>query len=161
MSPENNLILSALPESERLAIEPHLARHDLRHRTVLYDVRDEVTHIYFAHDAVVSLTVPLSTGEVIETAMVGRDGVIGATAALNGRVSLNRAIVQVGGTCLSCPVETFKAILKENEQARSLIGGHEQALFAQAQQSAACNATHAMESRLALAFARLRPSWQH
>ena len=32
---------------------------------------------------------------------------------------------------------------------RSLIGAHEQALFAQAQQSAACNATHVVESRFA------------
>jgi CRP-like cAMP-binding protein len=74
--------------------------------------------------------------------------VIGAAAALNGRASLNRAMVQVGGTSLVCAVDPLKALLQEHSSLRSLLGAHEQALFAQAQQSAACNATHVIESRL-------------
>ena len=81
--------------------------------------------------------------------MTGRDGVVGAGAALNGRVSLNRAIVQIGGQSLSCGLEEFKTIVKEHPPVLSLIGSHEQALFAQAQQSAACNAMHLLENRLA------------
>jgi CRP-like cAMP-binding protein len=45
-------------------------------------------------------------------------------------------------------LEPLKAILEGHPYIRSLIGGHEQALFAQAQQSAACNAAHVIESRL-------------
>ncbi len=149
MSAETNLILRALTETEKRAIEPHLTRVNLCQHQTLFGVRDEVTDVYFALDAVVSLTVPLSTGEIIQTAMVGRDGIIGTAAALNGKVALNRAVVQVGGTCLACPVEPLKEILKEHEHFRSLVGGHEQALFAQAQQTAACNATHTIESRFA------------
>ena len=81
--------------------------------------------------------------------MTGRDGVVGAAAALNGRVSFNRAIVQISGQSLVCDLEDFKIVAKENPQMLSLIASHEQALFAQAQQSAACNATHNLESRLA------------
>jgi GAF domain-containing protein len=92
---------------------------------------------------------PLAEGDVVETAMTGRDGVVGAAAALNGRMSLNRAIVQIGGQSLACDLEDFKALAKEHPRVLSLIGSHEQALFAQAQQSAACNATHHLESRLA------------
>jgi CRP-like cAMP-binding protein len=73
---------------------------------------------------------------------------VGAAAALNGRVSLNRAIVQIAGTCLCCAVAPLKAILQDHSSIRSLLGAHEQALLAQAQQSAACNATHVIESRL-------------
>ena len=81
--------------------------------------------------------------------MTGRDGVVGAAAALNGRVSFNRAIVQISGQSLVCDLEDFKIVAKEHPQMLSLIASHEQALFAQAQQSAACNATHNLESRLA------------
>src|SRR4029078_6630613 len=81
--------------------------------------------------------------------MVGRDGVIGSGAALNGRVSLNQAIVQIGGRAQRCPVEPLKEFLQKHTHARSLMGAHEQALLAQAQQAAACNATHVIESRLA------------
>jgi CRP-like cAMP-binding protein len=146
---KTNLLLEAWPNPERQALAAHLTRAPLNSHDVTFDVREAIDQVYFPVDAVVSLVVPLSTGEIVETAMVGRDGLIGAASALNGRVSLNRAVVQIGGDCLRCPVETFRAIVKDNSQIQSLIGAHEQALFAQAQQSAACNATHVIESRLA------------
>jgi CRP-like cAMP-binding protein len=144
-----NLLLTALPEVERKALDPHMQSVELKQHVVLFDISDEISDVYFAIDAAVSLVIPLSTGEVVETAMVGRDGVIGVSAALNGRVSLNRAIVQIGGHALRCPVDPLKEFLQRQSFARSLIGAHEQALLAQAQQSAACNATHVIESRLA------------
>jgi len=76
-------------------------------------------------------------------------GVIGAAAALSGRRSLSRAIVQIRGDCLVSEIEPLRKLLDECPNMRSLIGAHEQALFAQAQQSAACNATHVIESRFA------------
>jgi CRP-like cAMP-binding protein len=145
---KTNLLLQALPDAERAALAPHLTPTELKQHQLLFDIRDTIGTIYFAANAVVSLVIPLSTGEVVETAMVGRDGIIGAAAALNGRVSLNQAIVQVGGHALGCQVEALKAILKEHPYVQALIGAHEQALFAQAQQSAACNVAHVIESRL-------------
>jgi hypothetical protein len=38
-----------------------------------------------------------------------------------------------------CSLDLFKNLIKEQPQVLSLIGAHEQALFAQAQQSATCN----------------------
>ena len=126
-----------------------LGHRELKQHDVVFDVHDAVGEIYFPTNAVISLVVPLSTGEIVETAMVGRDGVIAGAAALNGRVSLNRGVVQIGGDCLFCTVDALKALLKDHPAVRTLLGAHEQALFAQAQQSAACNATHVIESRLA------------
>ena len=143
-----NHLLNILPDAEREALAPHLKAVAIKQHDLLYDVRQEVNEVYFATDAVVSLVVPLSTGEVVESAMVGRDGIVGAGAALNGRVSLNRAIVQIGGGFLVCPLEPLKEALEAHPNIRALFGAHEQALFAQAQQSAACNATHVIESRL-------------
>jgi CRP-like cAMP-binding protein len=148
LQPKTNLLLQALPDAERRALAPLLTQTELKQHKLLFDIRDEITDIYFATDAVVSLVIPLSSGEVIETAMVGRDGIIGAAAALNGRVSLNQGIVQIGGFALRCAIDPLKEILKAHPYIRSMIGGHEQALFAQAQQSAACNVAHVIESRL-------------
>jgi len=148
LSRNSNHLLNALPDAEREALAPHLKPVAYKRHDILYDVRQEVNEVYFATDAVVSLVVPLSTGEVVESAMVGRDGIVGAGAALNGRVSLNRAIVQIGGEFLVCPVEPLKEALEHHPNLRSLLSAHEQALFAQAQQSAACNAMHVIESRL-------------
>ena len=104
----SNHLLNALPDGEREALAPHLKPVAYKRHDILYDVRQEVNEVYFATDAVVSLVVPLSTGEVVESAMVGRDGIVGAGAALNGRVSLNRAIVQIGGRISGLPGRTAK-----------------------------------------------------
>lgn len=149
MPHNNNLLLEALPQQERQALKALLKQTELKQHQVVFDVHDAVHEIYFPTNAVVSLVIPLSTGEIIETAMVGRDGVIAAAGALDGRVSLNRGVVQIGGDTLVCTVDALKALLEDHPAIRSLLGGHEQALFAQAQQSAACNATHVIESRLA------------
>jgi hypothetical protein len=42
--------------------------------------------------------VTLSSDQVVEAAMVGRDGVIGASAALDGKVALSRAVSRQNAT---------------------------------------------------------------
>jgi CRP-like cAMP-binding protein len=148
VSAKSNFLLDGLPAADLQLLTPHLRREELKHQQTLYDIGDPISTVYFPIDMVVSLVIPLSTGEIIETAMVGRDGVVGASAALNGKSSLNRAIVQLGGASLACAVEPFRELMNEHASLRSPISAHEQALFAQAQQSAACNAAHVIESRL-------------
>jgi CRP-like cAMP-binding protein len=58
-------------------------------------------------------------------------------------------VVQIGGQSLACEIETFKSVMAKHPSLHRLVGAHQQAKFAQAQQSAACNATHDLESRLA------------
>jgi CRP-like cAMP-binding protein len=93
---------------------------------------------------------------MIEAAMVGRDGVVGAAAALNGRISLSRAVVQVGGTGFACDVELLKSVAMESPALHSLLIRHEQTVYGQAQQSAACNISHTVDARLARWLLRAR-----
>jgi CRP-like cAMP-binding protein len=144
-----NLLLASLQNEDHRTLLPHLSQIELKQHMVLFDVRDIVDSVYFPIDAIISLVVPLSTGEAVETAMVGRDGLIGAGPALNGRMSLNRAVVQIGGRCLRLSAEPLKDVIKNHPSIHALISAHEQVLFAQAQQSAACNVMHDLPSRLA------------
>jgi CRP-like cAMP-binding protein len=146
---KTNLILESLPQAERDALQAHLTPVATRQHTLLQEIRDTVTHAYFPIDAVVSLVVPLSTGEIIEIAMVGRDGLIGGATALNGRVALNRGIVQVAGHCLRINADDLRAVAAKHPSLQRAIAAHEQVLLLQAQQSAACNAVHLIENRLA------------
>ena len=61
------------------------------------DTDERISHVYFPHSGVISLVVDMDVGDMIETAMVGRDGVVNGTAALDGKVSLQRGIIQVAG----------------------------------------------------------------
>jgi hypothetical protein len=93
---------------------------------------------------------------MIETAIVGRDGVIGAASALDGRIFLNGSIVQLGGVVSVIGVERLRTLTEANKLIRSIIIRHEQVIFAQAQQSAACNASHTAEARMCRRLLRMR-----
>jgi hypothetical protein len=51
----------------------------------------------FPHSGIFSLIVGLSSGQFVEAGMLGRNGVIGAGAALDGQTALNTAIGQADG----------------------------------------------------------------
>jgi CRP-like cAMP-binding protein len=82
--------------------------------------------------------------------------VLNASSALDGKVSLNKAIVQLAGTASAMAVGPLCKIAREFEPFRSLLIRHEQVLFAQSQQSAACNASHSVEARMCRWLLRMR-----
>jgi hypothetical protein len=100
--------------------------------------------------------VELSIGDMIETAMVGCDGAFNAGPALDGKVSLNKAIVQLAGAGSTMEVEKLRSIANQHEAFRSILIRHDQVLFAQSQQSAACNASHTVENRMCKWLLRMR-----
>ncbi len=93
MRNSGNLLLASLSDSDATALQPYLKSVDLEHEKVLFEGGDEVTDAYFPTGAIVSLVAGLSTGEMVEAAMVGKDGVVGAFAALGGNIAVNRGIV--------------------------------------------------------------------
>jgi hypothetical protein len=73
-----NLLLASLSAADLKLLEPHLRPLELKQHKVLFEAGQSLSTVYFPYGAIVSLVVTLSTGEAIEAAMVGRDGVIGA-----------------------------------------------------------------------------------
>ena len=143
-----NLFLSKLSQDDFTRLEPYLKITTFEQHSVLFEAEGEIQHVYFPSGAVVSLVVPLQSGELIEAAMVGSDGVVGASAALNGRTSLSRAIIQLPGNIVVCSIDGLKSAALQSPSLLSLLVRHEQTLYAQAQQSAACFASHHVEARL-------------
>jgi CRP-like cAMP-binding protein len=157
MSQSPNRILDSLPQNIFAAIQPHLKSTDLNFGDVIAETGGSVTWVYFPHSGVVSLVVEMKVGgDMIETAMVGRDGVVNGTSALDGKVSLHKAIVQVAGAGAAINADTLKTLANEFEPLRALLIRHEQVLFAQAQQSAGCNASHTVEARMCRWLLRIR-----
>src|ERR1700678_751619 len=97
---------------------PALKLVELNHGDVLAEAGGTVRRVYFPHSGIISLVVELSVGDMVETATVGRDGVIGATAALDGRISFNKGIVQLAGVASVMEVERLRALTEENKRFR-------------------------------------------
>ena len=148
MSKSPNRLLASLPANTFSAISPHLKIVELKFGEVVAEAGSPIRQVYFPYSGVISLVVELDVGTMIETAMVGRDGVLNAAPALDGKVSLNKGIVQSAGSAGTIEVNRFRRLANEFEPFRSLLIRHEQVLFAQSQQSAACNASHSVEARM-------------
>jgi len=129
MRNSGNLILASLSESDATALRPHLKSVHLDHQKVLFEAGGEVTDIYFPTGAIISLVVGLSSGEIIEAAMVGKDGLVGAFAALGG-IPVNRAIVQLPGPALICKVSELKSAMLQSHSLLSMLFRHEQTVYA-------------------------------
>src|SRR4051812_44631122 len=110
-------------------LRPHLKFIAVKQHHILFDTGDTLHTTYFPLTAIVSLVVLLSTGESVEAAMVGRDGVISATAALDGRLAVNRGVVQLAGEVMACNSNELKAAAKSSDTLMSMLLRHVQACF--------------------------------
>jgi CRP-like cAMP-binding protein len=144
---ENRILSSVSPEIFA-ALKPHLSVRELISGEILGEVGASVREAFFPLSGIISLVVELSVGQMVETAMVGRDGVVNASAALDGKISLYKAVVQLTGVSSVISVARLAEVADSFRDLRSILIRHEQVLFAQAQQSSACNASHAIETRL-------------
>lgn len=141
-------------------LRPHLQVGELVREAVLVEAGAPLTHVYLPQSGVISMTNSLLEGQTVEVAMVGQDSVLGASAGLADDVSLTDAVVRLPGTALVLDVARFRAVADRSITFRTLLARHHQAQFAQAQQSAVCNASHSVEARLSrwLLHARDRAS---
>jgi CRP-like cAMP-binding protein len=151
-----NSLLATLSPADFELLSPHLRDVELVHKTFLAKSDDTIDRAYFPHSGVISLVMPLAGGEMIEVAMVGRDTMYGGSALLDGRLAMNDAIVQLPGRASAIDIISFRRAADQSASLRDAIARNEEFIFAQVQQSAACNGTHALEARLARWLLRVR-----
>ena len=151
-----NYLLQALPAAELDALRPHLKTVELVRETVLVKAGSAPAQIYLPHSGAISMTVGLSEGQMVEVAMIGKDGLLGASAALGAEIWPSDAVVLIPGTASVLDAAELRAAADRSVTVRNLLARHELALCAQAQQSAACNASHSVEARLSRWLLRAR-----
>ncbi len=106
--PLDNKLLASLPRADFDRLLPHLTTIPLQQGVVLCEAGDEVDQVYFPHDGMLSLLAVLRDGKAIETATVGREGVVGAMAGLGLYKSLVRVVVQMPTGLQQDPGEAFQ-----------------------------------------------------
>jgi len=143
-----NRFLASLPPHDFSRLAPHLRTIALERGVMLHDVGEEIEHVYFPRTGMVSLLAVMQSGATVETAAIGRAGVVGASAGLSARSTFTRAIVQLPGTAGWLSASHFHAAASQSQAIRDLIVRYNNVLLAQIQQSVACNALHSIEARL-------------
>src|SRR5262245_54994084 len=144
-----NRLLAALDASGFALLRPHLSTACFAQGAILQEQEAPVAQVYFPMDGLVSLVSVMEDGREIETALVGRDGAVGAFVGVGSPNALTRATVQIPATCAVINASHFRAAASQSERIRDLILRFREALLGQCQQTAACNALHPLEVRVA------------
>jgi CRP-like cAMP-binding protein len=144
-----NGFLAALAADDFELIRPHLRTLDLVPEAALVEVDETLTRAYLPHKGVISLVVRLARGDHVQIAMIGRDSIFGSFAALGDPTALNSAVVLVSGVASTLDVDRLRVAAELSATLRAALVRHGLAVYAQIQQTAGCNATHTVESRLA------------
>jgi CRP-like cAMP-binding protein len=81
--------------------------------------------------------------------MIGRDSIFGGLSAIGDPVALNTAVVMVPGVASTIDIDQLRNAADHSVTLRTALVRHGLAVYAQIQQTAGCNASHTVESRLA------------
>ncbi|HEY3890679.1 MAG TPA: Crp/Fnr family transcriptional regulator [Bradyrhizobium sp.] len=145
--PLGNKLLASLPPRELERLLPHLVPVQFPQGVVLAEAGDEVDQVYFPLSGMVSMVVVMRDGKAIETATVGREGVVGAMSGIGLHISRVRAIAQLpvsAGRIASTELRRAAAV---SQPIADLGIRYNEVLLTQARITAACNALHHVEAR--------------
>jgi CRP-like cAMP-binding protein len=157
----SNLLLSTLSDGDYALLRPHLTRVRLKQQSVVQEAAKPIQHIYFPLEGMVSLLASLDSGEEIEIAAVGREGAIGTKVGLQPQLAFAKAIVQLPGSALRIDLATFQQAALRSLAITHIATCANDVMIANLQQSAACNAMHGLEARLARWLLHARDRYDH
>jgi CRP-like cAMP-binding protein len=146
--PANNL-LAALPANDYARLAPTLGTTPLKLKRFLHKPGEPIDQVYFPGGGFASVVTVLKDGAMVEVATIGREGMLGMSAALTRDPSPSAAMVQAEtDTCYTMSAEAFRNEMDRRGAFYDLLTRYGQALVGFIMQSTACNAVHSVEQRL-------------
>lgn len=143
----HNTLLRALPPEILTRLDLHPVELELNHQ--IEWPGSPIERLTFVERGMASLTVSFGDGSQVEAGMFGFESVIGISALMGTKESLNRVYMQIGGNGYTCSIKNARAEFERGAEFQRLALGYVQAQLVQAIQSAGCNAKHNLEQRLA------------
>jgi CRP-like cAMP-binding protein len=144
-----NGLLAALPPEDLDRLRPRLQRVELPFDQTLYPADGVVEAVLFVESGMTSLLATLDGGEQIEVGVVGREGLVGLPLVFGDDRSLVEARIQQEGAALRIGAAALRVAMDESAASRGLLKRYALAFHAQVTLTAACNARHPIEQRLA------------
>ncbi len=148
-----NRIVAFLPEDDALSLAAAGKVLSFEVGEVLQEAGEVIEQVYFPISGVLSVLAVLTTGEAVEAASVGREGMAGLPVFLGARIATTRTAVQVPGEALVLDANAFRTELqRESGKLAVLMARYTEIMFMSAAQGIACNRLHPLSERLARAI---------
>lgn len=146
-SPKNRILAQLSPcDLERVCRRAEPVRLPLGE--VVCDPGRPLSHVYFPCEGILSSVVILESGDTVEAAMIGNEGMAGVAVLVDSTASPQRVVQQMRGEVLRVPAADFRAVLAESAAVHELTERYAMALMHQCGQNVACNAHHGAGERM-------------
>jgi CRP-like cAMP-binding protein len=139
--------LLSIPENAT-SLFPELRLVPLTVNQVLYEQGDKIDFVYFPLDSVISNLAIMEDGTTLETAMMGREGLVGISAVLGSGISRQWVWVTVSGSAIQLESRFLDRLFVKNEPALKLLLKCYRSLITQVSQRCVCNTRHTILERL-------------
>ena len=144
-----NHILAALPNRDYQDLLDQLEPVELKHGQVLYEIGEIIEYLYFPFNAMISLVTQMEDGKIVEVGLIGSDGMSGTSALMGRKASFERALIQIPDGGVRVKLSVVKKEFDKGGKLQQLLLGYVSDMMRQVSQTAACNASHTTEERLA------------
>jgi CRP-like cAMP-binding protein len=143
-----NRLLAALPSQDFMRLRPHLRTIPVAARQTLHKRNEPIREVFFPNGGVASMTMAMRSGDVVEVATIGDEGVIGIGAFFGGAPAPTETMMQVpDGSAEVLTSEAFAAEMKRGGALNEAVGRYSQGLFGLIMQSTACMSLHQVQER--------------
>lgn len=144
-----NKILASLPPADFEAVVPHLEPVELPKGTAIVKAHEPVEHVYFLTKGIGSVVAVTSEGRRVEAGLFGFEGYAPAHVAAGVRLSPHEVVIQVEGDGYRITFDAFQTAMEVSRNFRLLVSRSVAAFTVQLSYTAASNALHSVEERLA------------
>jgi CRP-like cAMP-binding protein len=149
IDPRANRLLRGLSDAELERIRPALEPVHLPRPTELEAANEDIRFVYFPTTGIASIVAIDESGESVDTAMIGREGMTGLAVFLGTGRSPVRTIVQVPMTGLRMESDALRDELARGSGLATLLQRHTQLVMITMAQLILCNRIHRLDQRAA------------
>ena len=149
VDPRENRLLRGLPDIVLDRIRRNLEPVHLPRPTELEAANEDVRFVYFPTSGVASIVAIDESGESVDTAMIGREGMTGLSVFLGTGQSPVRTIVQVPMTGVRMEARVLRSELARGGRLVTLLQRHTQVVMITMAQLILCNRIHRLDQRAA------------
>ncbi len=145
----DNGLLTRLSTSSRARFTALCEPCELKFGAVLCEANERLRHVYFPLRGFISLIAADDSSRTLEVGLIGREGLLGATVALDVAAAPLKALVQGDGIALRLSVRRFTQALAAHDDLRALVLRYCFVQLHQSGQAAVCAHYHTVDTRLA------------
>lgn len=145
----DNYLLARLPRKDRERLAGGCERVELVFGDVLCEADKRFDHVHFPLSGSIALVAALADRRLLEIGLIGSEGMLGATLALNVDIAPMRGVVQGAGSALRMPRDAFQREMETCKALRTQLQHCLYVAMSQLARSAACTHFHETSPRLA------------